>query len=72
MSALIKEKGNIYAVLRRKSITKYFTNISKQGIITKKNFWKVIKSFLISKGHINSGDIVLPNDRNILTVEEDI
>ena len=67
-----KRERNIYVVLRRKSVTKYFTNISKQGIITKKNFWKVIKPFLINKGHINTGDIVLPNDRNILTVEEDI
>ena len=43
---IFKKQRDIYVALRRKSIKKYFANISKQGIVTNKNFWKVIKPFL--------------------------
>ena len=32
--------------LRRKSIKKYFKKISKDGIVTNKIFWSMIKPFL--------------------------
>ena len=39
--------------LRKKSIKKYFKNISKDGVVTNKSCWNMIKPFLTDKGHIN-------------------
>ena len=39
--------------LRKKSIKKYFKNISKDGVVTNKSCWNMIKPFLKNKGHIN-------------------
>ena len=67
-----KKQRNICITLRRKSIKKYFTNISKQSIVTNANFWKVLKPSLTKQDHINSGDIILSNGRNIITDEEEL
>ena len=40
--------------LWQKSIKKYFKTISKDGAVSNKNFWSMIKLFLTNKGHINS------------------
>ena len=42
-----------------------FFNFSKHGVVTTKNFSRVIKPFL--KSHINGGDIMLTSGRNIKT-----
>lgn len=42
-----------------------FFNFSKHGIVTTKNFSRVIKPFL--KSHISGGDIILTSGRNIKT-----
>lgn len=56
----MKNKETCVALIR-KSIKIYCTNISKQGIVTNKNVWKVIKPFPRNQGDINSGVIMLAN-----------
>ena len=53
--------------LRKKSIKKYFKNISKDGVVTNKNFWSMIKPFLTNKDHINGEEIILKCDNETIT-----
>ena len=53
--------------LRKKSIKKYFKNISKDGVVTNKNFWSMIKPFLTNKDHINGKEIILKCDNETIT-----
>ena len=45
-SKLYKQQRNKCVSIRRKSIKHYFSNITSNGIINNKNFWKAIKPFL--------------------------
>ena len=63
--------SSYFTLLRRQSIKKYFTNNSRQSIVTN-NFWKVMKPFLINNDHINSGNIMLTYGRNIITNDKQL
>ena len=69
-SKLYKQQRNKCVSIRRKSIQHYFSNITNNGIITKKIFWKVIKPVLTNKGCLEKSDIKLRNDEKMITVEK--
>ena len=53
--------------LRKKSIKKYFKNISKDGVVKNKIVWSMIKPFLTNQGHINKEEIILKRDNETIT-----
>ena len=67
--ALYKKQRNKCVSLRRKSIKKYFNNITNYEIATNKNFWNLIKLFLTNKGHLNHQDIIKFDVKKIITNE---
>ena len=50
----------------------YFSNITSNGIITNKNFWKAIKPYklLTNKGYLENSDIMLRDDEKMITDEK--
>ena len=67
--ALYKKQRNKCVSLRKKSIKKYFNNITNYEIATNKNFWNLIKLFLTNKGHLNHQDIIKFDVKKIITNE---
>ena len=55
--------------LRRRCIKDYFTKITKNGIVTNKNFWKTIKPFLTTKGNLENSETMLQGKGNIVSDE---
>ena len=49
---------NKFVAFRKKSIKKYFKNISEESVVTKKNVWSMIKSFLTKKSDIKGEEII--------------
>ena len=70
--ALYKKKRNKCVSLRRKSVKKYFNDITNYGIATSKNVWNLIKLFLTSKGHLNHQDIMIFDGEKIITNETEL
>ena len=62
-----KIQRNKCVSVKKKSIKKYFKNISKDNVVTNKNFWSVIKPFPTDKGHINGEEIILKCDNETIT-----
>ena len=56
--------------MRRKSIKHYVSNITSNGIITNKIFWKAIKPFLKKKGYLENKDMMLRDDEKMITDEK--
>ena len=52
------------------SLKHYFSNITSNGIITNKNFWKAIKPFLTNMDCLDKSDILLRDDEKIVTDEK--
>ena len=69
-SKLYKQQRNKCVSIRRKAIKHYFSNLTSNGIITNKNFWKVIKPFLTNKGCLENRDIMLRDDEKMITDEK--
>ena len=69
-SKLWKQQRNKCVSIRRKSIKLYFSNITSNGIITNKNFWKAIKPFLTNKGCLENSDIMLRDGEKMITDEK--
>ena len=59
MKTLYKKQRNKCVALRRKCIKEYFRNIFNNNIITNKNLWNLILTFLISNGSLNGCKIML-------------
>ena len=58
--AIYKKQRNKYvSSLRRKAIKVYFNNVTKTGVQTNKDFWKLIKPFLTNKGFLENAEIML-------------
>ena len=70
--ALYKNQRNKCVSLRRKSIKKYFNDITNYGIATSKNFWNSIKAFLTNKGHLNHQDIMIFDGKKLITNETEL
>ena len=62
-----KRQWSLCLSFRRKAIKQYFSNITSEGIVTNKGFWKRIKLFLTNKGCIENSDIMLINDDEMVT-----
>ena len=58
--------------MRRKSIEKYFNDITKYGIATNKNFLNLIKPFLTNIGHLNHQDIMIYGRKKTITNETEL
>ena len=69
-SKLYKQQRNKFVSIQRKSIQHYYSNITSNGIITNKNFWKAIKPFLTNKGCLEKSDIMLRDDEKMITDEK--
>ena len=69
-SKLYKQQRNKCVSIRRNSIKHYFSNITSNGIITNKNFWKAIKLFLTNKDGLENSDIMLRDDEKMITDEK--
>ena len=67
--ALHKKQRNKCVSLRRKSIKKYFNDITNYEIGTNKNFWNLIKPFLTKKGHLNHQYIMIFDGEKIITMK---
>ena len=48
----------------------YFSNITSNGIITNKMFWKALKPYLINKGCLENSNIMLRDDEKMIADEE--
>ena len=70
--ALYKKQQNKCIYLRRKSIEKYFNDITKYGIATNKNFLNLIKPFLTNEGHLNHQDVMIFDGKKIITNETEL
>ena len=68
MQPYIRNK-EIIVSLRRRCIKDYFTKITKNGIVTNKNFWKTMKPFLTNKGNLENPEIMLQNKGNLVSDE---
>ena len=58
--------------LRRKTIKKYFNDITEYEIATNKNFWNLIKSFLTIKDHVNHQHIMIFDGKKIIKNETEL
>ena len=68
---LYKRQRNKCVSLRGKCIKTYFVDVTQNGVLNNKNFWKVIKPFLTNKGCIEGNDITLiENDKAITNDKE--
>ena len=70
--ALYKKQRNKCVSLRRKSLKKYFNDITNYEIVTNKSFWNLIKPFLTNKGHLNLQDIMIFDSKKIITNETEL
>ena len=50
----------------------YFSKITQNGMVTNKNFWKVIKPFLTNKGCIDGNKISIVNGDEIISDEKEL
>ena len=64
---LYKKQRNKCVLIRKKSITQYFSNITSKGIVTNRKFWKTMKPFLTNKGCLDNCDIMLRGDNKMIT-----
>ena len=60
------EWKEINVSLRKKSVEKYFKNISKNGVVSNKNIWNIITPFLTNKSHINVEEITLKRNNEAI------
>ena len=67
-----KQRNTCVASIRKKSIQNYFNEIAHGNIVTNKNFWKIIKPFLSSKGHLENVDIMLNHNNKIVCNDHEL
>ena len=62
-----KQRNGVRQLNRRKATKQHFSDITSEGILTNKGFWKRIKPFLTNKGCLENSDIMLINDDEMVT-----
>ena len=67
-----KRQRNLCVSLRWKNIKSFLNNVTETGIITNKNFWTFIKSFITNKGFLENKDITLIEGNKIITSEREL
>ena len=65
-----KQKNKCISI--RKSIRNYFNKIANENVVTNRKFWKIIKPFLANKGHLENAEIMLIQDKNIISNENEL
>ena len=50
----------------------YFNNVTKTGVQTSKNFWKLIIPFLTNKGFLENAEIMLTEKDKIVAEEKEL
>ena len=69
---LYKKQRNKCVSIRKKSIRNYFNKIANENVVTNRNFWKIIKPFLTNKGHLENAEIMLIQDKKIISNENEL
>ena len=69
---LFKKQRNKCVSIRKESIRNYFNKIANENIVTNRNFWKIIKPFLTNKGHLENAEIMLIQDKKIISNENEL
>ena len=54
-----KKQRNKCVSLRKKGIKSHFESITRDGIMSSKNFWNTIKPFITNKSGLTNNDIML-------------
>ena len=70
--ARFKKQRNKCVNLRKKAIKKHFKKVTESGIISNKNFWETVKPFISNKSGISNGDIVIVENDNLITDENEL
>ena len=52
--------------LRKKLMKQYFSNITKEGIVTNSEFWRTMEPFITNKDCLDDSDIMLRGDNEII------
>ena len=66
-----KKQRNKCVSIRKKSIRNYFNKIANENIVTNRNILKIVKSFLTKKEHLENGEIMLFQDKKIISNENE-
>ena len=67
-----KKQRNKCVSLRKKAIKSHFTEATKNGIMSNKEFWDLVKPFLSNKGGLTSSDISLVRNDTIVTDDQEL
>ena len=69
MNSYIKSKEIRVSIQKKKRIRNYFNKIVNENIATNRNFWNVIRPFFTNKGHLENAEIMLIQDKKIISNE---
>ena len=69
---LYKKQRNKCVSIRNKSIRSYFNKIADENVVANRNFWKVFKPFLTNKGHLENAEIMLIQDKKIISNKNEL
>ena len=61
-----KKQRNLCVKLKRKAVKEYFVNKCRSGIMSNKNFWKIVKPFISNKTNRNESDMMLIENNNVI------
>ena len=67
-----KKQRNKCVSLRKKAIKNHFKRVTENGVMTNKDFWKLVKPFLTNKGGLSGNDILLVKDDKIITEDREL
>ena len=67
-----KEQRNKCVSLRKKAIRNHFKNAASNGLVSKQDFWNLVKPFLSSKGGYHVTDITLNKEDKIITDDREL
>lgn len=58
--------------LRKKAIRNHFKSTTSNGLVSKQDFWNLIKPFLFNNGRLHGNDITLVNEDRIITDDKEL
>ena len=67
-----KKQRNKCVSIRKKAIKSHFKEATKNGTMSNKEFWDLVKPFLSNKGGLTSSDISLVKNENIVTDDKEL
>ena len=69
---LYKKQRNKCVAIRKKNIRDYFNKNVNGYIVTNRNFWKIIKPFLLNKGNLENVDVMLNHNNKIISNDHEL